>query len=218
MSDYSKEEMSKAILDCYDLSMSVNLLKQFPLLTKLAGFEYKFDSFKDWNYARQCTIRYINYFYSRGLTCIKAEFPQWDKRKVKCAQLAGFAFDEESGRFQKSVEEILYCKNPQTNQMIISFIRHNYSDKYSALVVLREQYYGTLRESIAASPKDSIVLISLTEKLEKLELDLLNEDKAPDLSMALIQTIEADNLGLRPEEVAERIRDGKKPIDFEIYS
>lgn len=219
MKEYTESQMSGAILNCYGLPSDTDLLETFPLLKHLPGFNYEFAGFTDPVHAKQCTIRYINYFYSQGISVLEADFPDFLKRKVKCADLAGFVWNEDDGRFSKKVEEILQCRNAFVNQMIISFVRHNYSDDYSALTMLREQYYAVMRDGmVGGKAADTEKLIKINGELKKLSRELLNNDESKELSMALITRIEKEALSLRPEDIAERISEGKSPIDFEVYA
>lgn len=220
MLEYPKEEMKKAILDLYELPEETDLLKTFPILKSIQGFDYNFKDFKAPDQVRNSTIRYINYVYSAGLTIIKGRYPDYLKRKVECARLAGFHYDQHTGKFNPKIEEILSCKNKQTNQMIIGFLRYNYSDKYATMQITRDRYYRSLAADYDQPMEDfgeEKKRIVLLQEIEKMEHEYLQGDKTTELTVALIQNIEAEALGLKPEDIASRLREGRSPIDFDPY-
>lgn len=219
MEKYKKEDFDLCILDTYSLPMNTDLLKVYPWLKYLDGWDYQFEGFFDPVSVKNCTIRYINYFYSKELQVLKMRYPDYRLRKIECARLAGFGYDQK-GRFNANVEKILNCQNHHTNRMILSFLRHNYSDKYSAIVVARERYYKNLLYELneeITDLSDTKKAIELINSIEKMELDLLCGDKTPNLNVALVEKIEVEALGLKPEDIATKIRKGEPPINIDLY-
>jgi uncharacterized coiled-coil DUF342 family protein len=67
-------------------------------------------------------------------------------------------------------------------------------------------------------PNKVAKVFEINEKMETLEHKLLNQDLSPKITAALIQRMEEIKLELRPEHVAQRIAEGKNPIDWEAYA
>lgn len=231
MANYSKEELSKARLQLEDIPLSMDILDFMPGLASLPYFNYDFSS---WNAGdpivlRNCIIRWINYFYSRELTCIIEEYPDYYERKAECARLAGFWYDPDTLQFKKVIKDMLEGKSKVVNRMIVSFLRHNYDDLYYTYVKTRDLHYAMGEQLSPEVGDDGIRKLpdlsdikkfnELGKQLEVMRLDLLNNDTGKDISMALLMVIEEDKLKLSPETRAERTQNGESPLkNFDFYS
>lgn len=216
---FKPEEMRKAFLDIYPLPPETDIYETFKnYFSALPYWKYTFKGFKDKGEIRNKFIRYIIYFYSPNLKCIKAKYPEQIARKMACATLAGFEVDED-GNLHKKVQDIIKGKNPATNQMIISFCRSLGSDAYTTIAHLRDLYYRSL-EKEGGDQLDGLELGRLIDSLKKinaLEKEFLQDDESPQLNRSLIQRIEAEKLEYTPEEIAEKLDNGLNPIQFNPY-
>lgn len=223
--EYSKEELNKVRIKkdgipIHEIPIHFDYLEEIPSLKMLDCFDY---DFKEWGKTsdarmiiRNKVIRYINFMYSMDLTCIKTKYPGYKERKVACAILAEFAYDPISGEFEKRVEKMLSCLDGKVNRMIISFLRHNYSDAYSAIVTLREIYYRGINKLLSAPETEGALIIEWTktaDALQKMEIKFLGGDETKPLNAALVKKIEEESLGLKPEDIAYKIKDGRDPFD-----
>lgn len=212
--EYSKDDFKDCILETFGMPIGVNVMEAFPLLSKLSGFEYDFRDYPNPKMDKNKTIRYINYFYSKG-TPLNQRYVDYKQRKAAAAILAGFESDIKSGHFKPKVESMLAGDDPMVNRMIISFVAHNYSTKFSTMVALKEMFYKMLEDQ--NDPQKVVKVFEVNERLEKLEIEMLSMDRTPKITAALVQRIEEIRLELKPEDVAKRIAEGKPPIDFEVY-
>jgi hypothetical protein len=185
------------------------------LLGKLSGFDYNFKEYPNPVMDRNKTIRYINYYYSKG-TPLEKDYPDFKARKAAAAVLAGFEFNPKSGDFHPKVSAMLSGADAMVNRMIVSFCAHNYSTEFSSLMAIRDMFLRALDSEDDANKV--IKVFQINEKMRELELSMLNGDKHMDVSVALIQRVEEIKLELKPEDVAMRIAKGRKPIDFELYA
>jgi hypothetical protein len=228
--EFSPEELNKVRLKkngrgIHELPIHLDLLTEKPELEKLDNFSYGFFGWGNSQdariIARNKIIRYINFMYSMEITCIREAHASYLEQKVECAILAGFEWDPVSGKFEERVEKMLSCDDEWINRMIVSFLRHNYSDPYAGIVTLREKYYeGMLRllNDKEASPKDIKEWKSTADDIREMEVQFLAGDESKSLNAALVMKIEEETLGLRPEDVAYLIKAGKSPLgDFEFY-
>jgi hypothetical protein len=65
-----------------------------------------------------------------------------------------------------------------------------------------------------ATTKRISELRTIQEELEETVMDLVNEDNNPYLKDTVLRYIEETRLGLRPEEIAKNIKEGKIPVTF----
>lgn len=212
--DYRREDMKGCILDIVEVPMETDLMRTFPILNKLSGFDYKFEGYPSPEKDRDRTIRFINYFYSKG-TKLESDFPEPLRRKAACAKLAGFDYNSSSGDFHPKVSSMLRGDDTRVNRMIISFCAHHYSTEFTTLCATRDMYFRMLEDQTDPNKVKSIFTIN--EELRKLELSMINNDISPQVSVSLIQRMEEVKLELRPEDVATRIAQGKSPINFDPY-
>jgi len=212
--EYSKDDLKGCVLDTIDLPLDVDIMGTIPMLKRLSGFGYNFEEFPNPKVYRNMTIRYMNYFYSKG-TKLDSDYPDPKKRKAVCAALAGFQYDPITGKFNDLVSDMLRGKNAMVNRMIISFTAHHYSTEFSTLCSMRDMFYSMMEDQTDPTKVKSIFAIQ--QDLVKLERDMLNNDDSKIISMALVQRMEEIKLELKPEDVARRISEGKSPIDFDVY-
>lgn len=229
--EYTPEDLNKVRIKTRDgkgiheLPITVDILEVVPELKALDQFDTVFFA---WGHtddgriiARNKIIRFINFMYSRELTCIKEQHNSYRAQKVECALLAGFEYDPVTGKFTEEVERMLMCLNPVVNRMIIAFCRHNYYDDEVAVTVMREMFYRGMNELMNnkdAEPEEINKWKKLSESIEEMKVKILNGDENRILSAALVKKIEEESLGFRPEDVAYRIKRGEDPLDgYDFY-
>ena len=228
--EYSLDELNKVKIKkngrgIHELPVHLDLIKEVPDLALLDNFTYPFlawgNSDESRIIARNKIIRYINLMYSKELTCIKATYPNDLKRqKAECAILAGFEFDPNTGKFPPKVEEMLAGQNDVVNRMIVCFVRQNYPTRFMAIVLFREKCSeGMLRlmKDPTTTPKDLKEWGAAIKDLEEMEMDLLSGETNEHITAALVMKVEEETLGLRPEDVAHKRKEGKPPLDFDFY-
>ncbi len=229
--EYSKEELSKVRLKkdgvgIHEIPINIDYLVAFPELKALdESYTY---GFFGWGHtedgciiARNKIIRYINFMYSWELTCIKRDFPDVRARKAECAIQAGFEFDPGNGKFDKNVEEMFDGKNMVINRMISCFTRIHYSNTYkiyATLVDKLEEGLMALRNNPEVTPEEIAKWEKAADVIERMEEKLLSGDNTKPITAALVKKIEEESLGLRPEDIAFKIKAGKDPLDgYDFY-
>lgn len=231
MAEYSKEELSKVRLKkdgvgIHEIPLHFDYLEMVPELKALDD-SYTFGFF-EWAgtsdgciIARNKIIRYINFMYSMELTCIKRDFADVRARKAECAIQAGFEYDPSNGKFDKRVEDMLDGKNTIINRMIVAFARINYSNTYKIYVTLVDKLdegMRALRDNPDVTPDDIAKWEKAADVIERMEEKLLSGDNSKPITAALVKKIEEESLGLRPEDVAFKIKAGKDPLDgYDFY-
>ncbi len=220
MEGFVKDNFKGCLLNTYEIPLEEDLIEKFPLLKKIKSFEYDFldvcNSKKVALEYKNATIRFINYFYSYNAKYFREAFPDTHERKFQCARLAGFKFKD--GLLVDLAKDIISCRNSSVNVMIVDFVRHNYSDRVSNFLLTRESLYSLHLKNIE-DPKgvDIEKIDKISKSLESMEERLLGGDSNSVISEMFIAMSESSRLGLRPEDVAKRIAEGKPPINFEVY-
>lgn len=231
--EYTSEELSKVRIKTKDgrgihelLPMGVDFLEVIPDLNKLESFNNVFFGWGSTDdgriIARNKIISYINLMYSRELTCIKQNNKSFRAQKVECAILAKFDYDPANGRFQPEVEKMLMCENVVINEMIVEFCRDQHRDDEATLIALREVHFkgvASLMNNQEAQPDDILKWEKSSDALERMKIKILNGDETRTLTAALVRKIEEESLGLRPEDIAFRIRAGESPLgEYDYYA
>jgi len=168
------------------------------------------------NLSKLKVLAYISYMYDKNtpLNAIQDIL----KRKVQAAELAGFK-KEKGGVFSKIVENMMRCKNKAVNKMIIRYVRMQRNPKYSYLVTIEEAYYNELQKILEGDDAGSYKKARDMQKdVETIGIELMNEDNNKLLADDLYEFIEMEKLELRPEDIAEKIRNGIPPISIEEIS
>lgn len=228
MIGYTREELSKARIDLEDIPLDVDILDVYPGLASLDFWDADFSAWGgNPTITKNLIIRYLNYFYSRELTCFTERYPDFYQRKAECARMAKFNYDPQTLQFSDKVKEMLAGKNQIVNRMMVSFLRHHYDTLWSGLVASYETYYFLMSENMAnlgksghvPDPDEGKKFILFSDQIEKTKFSLLSGDKTKEISMALLISIEEDRLKLAPEYRAKLVRDGKSPLtDFDFYA
>ena len=142
-------------------------------------------------------------------------------RKVEAAKLAGF---EIGGRmeFPEHIEKMLQGRIININKMIIRYVRMQKNTKFAKLVIFEEAYYNELEKlkNKEDEERTSIVIDSVNKldaEIQNLSNDILGHDNNKFLMKELYEQIEYEELGLRPEEIAQKIRDGEEVLGYTPY-
>lgn len=212
--EFTKDDFKNCILDTFSMPIGVNVMDAYPLLEKLSGFEYDFEGYPNPRMDKNKTIRYINYYYSKG-SPLSERYKDYKQRKAAAAIIAGFESSPKTGDFHPKIEAMLSGSDHMVNRMVVSFVAHNYSTNFSSLIALRDMFLKALEDQ--TDPQKVVKIFEINEKLELLEQRMLNGDQNPKINAALVQSIEEIKLELKPEDVAKRISKGLPPIDWEVY-
>ena len=214
---FPASEMKKAVLDCYELPNDADLFEIFgDVLKPLPSWKYNFKGFTNPKQTKNCFIRYCNWFYSPDLTCIEKIYPEERPRKTAIAIMAGFDVND-NGDFDKKIDLMLRGHNQTTNMMIIEFLKIQGSDEWTTFKWLRDVYYKNMEKQSNIDGLELKRILEALDQLRNLRQQFLKGDTSHALNRTLIQRIEAEDLKLSPEAIAENIAAGKSPIGFSAY-
>lgn len=143
---------------------------------------------------------------------MRMQFPDWRQRKIECARLADWDYSVKTGRFQDSVMEMLNGENEAVNDMICRYCLLFPSPYYSAYVALWEMLVRETRASLDA--KDSKTIETMRKNITEMtkQISVYSEliyggETTVGLQNSLFKTINREKLRLRPEDIAEDIKD-----------
>ncbi len=133
------------------------------------------------------------------------------KRKIEAAHDVEFEV-EEGGSFASPVEDFLKGNNEKVNRKIVAFCRLHRNFKYSFLVTIESSYYNVMLEILNGETKKISEARTIQQELEETLLDMLNGDKDANLKDELLKYMEDERLGLRPEDIAQKLQDKQQPV------
>lgn len=213
MTDFDERDFENLMLkDIYYLTDKEDIFKKYPILTR-----YK--EFTKTPLGLNKVLKYISFVYDSQSPLISV-ITNLARRKREGALLAGFdvnKYDE----FPESVQKMLSCQTTETNAMIMRYIRMQKNPDFSQLVVFEESYNKQLEKLLSddadqsEKTKDLIANVStLKKEISKLMIELLNKDENKNLMDELYNTVEEEQLLIRPELIADSMREGNTMKDY----
>lgn len=152
---------------------------------------------------RKKLFRYIPLVYDKK-SPLHEVIDDIKRLKGKAAELAGF-IKQDDGEFLSSVKDLLACKNPVVNAMIVRYVTLHKSAQYHRYVILSEAYD---KKSAAilhdASTSDIKSFETLADQIDDLKQELLSGDNTQSLQESFDDYYFADKLQLRPEDIATK--------------
>ena len=108
--------------------------------------------------------------------------------------------------------------------MVIRYCRMQYDSEFSELVIFNNAFYNQLmalndgKSENSDKTKDIIQNVGVLKKqIKEIETRMLNENVTPENVSTLYEHVEMTALGLRPEDIAEKMRAGEVPVDVNPY-
>jgi hypothetical protein len=141
------------------------------------------------------------------------EFKDVNKRKYTAALFLGFEIDDD-GKFPFEVEQMMACQIDPIVDMIVRYTRNHHEPEWAYLKAVEDRYYKMIKfvhnEEIVkfSDLKEMKNEINETQKL------ILAKDKSRNLETQLYDHMDMDRIELRPEDIAQKIRDknGKQGV------
>ena len=185
----------------------------------------KFSSLRKYKeFTTDCGIPFVNVIKYIGImydahTPLFTLITNLTRRKIEAAIMAGFVIGKDD-KFEKSVDEMLRCINPITNAMILRYCRIQKNVDWSDLVVFEESREKQKLALLSGEGGDDKTkdLIANIEKLglqiAKLTMVILNRDNNKNLVDFMYDEIEEEQLLIRPELVAQAMKEGRDVIQY----
>lgn len=160
------------------------------------------------NINRPKLFRYIPLVYDKN-SPLREHIDDIRKLKGKAAELSGFKRND-GDRYPEPVEVMMACKNKTVNDMIIRYITLHKNKLYHRYVLMSEMYFNMSAGLLAdATNKAQIeAFASLGDAIDTIQQELLSKDV--DLQESFEEYYLANEIMLRPEDIAEKILNGEE--------
>lgn len=140
--------------------------------------------------------------------------------KLKAAKNCGYKVDD--GKItDDACQKCLEGKDEIFNKMIVAYCRMTKNLKFSRIVTYVDALYMKMEalrngDDDGEKTKDTITVIdTLDQKIEKGIREFLNGDV--NQTVDVLVEVERVSLGIRPEDIAEKILNGEDPVDIRPY-
>jgi hypothetical protein len=225
--EFVRKDFDKCLINPFlkfdaELKAEIEKLKLYPELTRSIvksseGVKLDFNRL----------VCYICYMYdiNSPLRSVK----DVNERRLESIRLAGFEFDIK-GKLPKEIEEVVFCQNTKVNSMIIRYAlcHHDNGTRYSKLVAFQIKYQRLLEELIdetrtmeekkVEKNKSLIENINLIEQeINEIMSLIVGGDIIPQLMYSFYRMLDEDRLGIFPEEIAQRKKDGLPGVEVNFF-
>lgn len=140
-----------------------------------------------------------------------------DVAKLDAAEYFGYQVAN-SEIVDPDISNMLHGRYDWFNGMVIAYCRMQKNAKFSMLVVYQDTYYSQLSlMKDGGTDKEPIKIIianleALQSKIETLTSEFLNQDNNQGVKDRLFEDVENSCLGIRPEDIANKIAAGEDPV------
>ena len=204
--DFDNLSWDKMLADTYNMKP-----KQDPrvLYESVFSFREYYEDLQDVDIKK--FLRFIPMCYDKNSPLVP-HYTEINKRKIKAADLAGFV-RQDDGRFLSNVESVLAGENKIANMMIIRYITQHKNSLYTKYIVYQELYENLIEKLRSGTGGSKISEFDqLADKLDEIRQELLSQDNNQKLHKDFAQFYFEDKLLLRPEDIAEKLRKGERPV------
>jgi len=140
------------------------------------------------------------------------------ERKRTAAQLAGFKAGS-GGYFDKKAEEAILGENEDVNRAIIRYTACFFNPDLTMLVSFLSMYWVANSEALKGKPSSTKIknIETLNKNIKQLDSNIFGGDESINLRRALYEKADEMRVALRPEDVTERLEEGKEGVDYNPY-
>lgn len=198
--DINKLDRSKFLFDPFDPQLTEKLAKHKEFSKPINRIN------------RLKLLQYIIFMYDKNNDEVRAELPYYPQRKYEVAKSVGLIGERKAS---PGVEDMLVGKNEIINGMIIRYLTL-FNDPNLLMLASYYQIYIDLNKQAFSGQfnKDTIVsLDKVNATIRQLTEDVFGGKDETELRAELYKSIEEQALGIRPEEMAEKIQSGKDPFE-----
>ncbi len=214
--DYTEKDFDNCFINPYKINNKLtckNIESNLPALYVYPEFK------KETTLPLAIILKYIAALYQEQTPLRKID--NITKRKIIAASIAGFPTTEQN-EITEEGQDIINSKNEIVNKMIIRFCRIQRNPNFTRLVKTEEFYHNefTLFEIEQDATKRATIMKNIStlgNDMQVLINELLIDDPNKNLSITLLEQIEAEQLELSPEYVAYRISSGEDMLKYSPY-
>lgn len=173
---------------------------------------FKYEEFREEVKSIDKIMQYIILMYDLANREIVVEYPLYPNRKREVARIVGLSRAE---KMPKWVEDVLIGKNPKVNRMIVKYISL-FNDPDLEMLAAYQEIYTNLNEAAFGGKYDKQLIDNIkkvNEDIKQLNDRIFRGKDETDLRMELYKAARDKALGIRPEEIAEKLAAGEDPLD-----
>jgi hypothetical protein len=198
--EFSPDDFSRMMLPVHNADMSKSFISQFPELKLYEEFGKNLITPLETNRI----IKYICFVYDKN-SPYRIKFKDITQRKVNAILDCGYELEGE--RFHRDVEDVLQGKNPKVTDMIVAFVKLHYDIGYTHLVILEDMYYRVMKDVFQGISTKIGDLQNTKKAYEDAMGEILQNDQDKGVMKSLYKSMYNDRLKLRPEDIAESIKE-----------
>jgi hypothetical protein len=168
------------------------------------------------NLPKDRVIQYIIIMYDPASKELEQEFPHLMQRKVEAAKAAGLMVAK--SRMAPEVEDMLIGKNENINAMIIRYL-HLFNDPNLLMLESYKSMYAALNQAVMGGQLEVREYSKAIQNIETLNTSIIELSNKvlrgrdeTQLREDLYRSIEGRELGIRVEDVAEKLQRGEDPF------
>lgn len=157
-------------------------------------------------------IPYIIYMYDPASEEIEQEFPYLPQRKMSVATMVGMVMG--GGYVNPKIEEMLIGNNREVNMMVVKYLQL-FNNPDIELLAAYKQIYSTLQQEAMGGAHNKNIIDSLETvngAIKSLSERILRGKDETRLTAELYSTMEGRGLGIRVEDIAEKLKQGQDPF------
>jgi len=161
-------------------------------------------------------IQYVILMYDPANVVIEQQFPYLPQRKMEVAKLTGLIWRGKP--LTEGVEDMLIGKSPQVNGMIMRYLQLFNNPDIEMLAAYKE-IFAALNKAVFSGDMETKMYNSLISNIERVNglitslMDrILNGKDETRLRADLYMSVEGHGLGVRPEDIAEKLKRGEEPF------
>ena len=161
---------------------------------------------------REKVFQYIIWVYDPASKEIEQEYPLLPQRKMKVANMVQLTM--KNNHVPLAVEDMLIGKNDQVNAMIVKYL-HLFNDPNLLMLVAYKAIFSALNKAAIGGEYSKSLITSIKDVngvIEKLTESILKGKDETQLREDLYRSIEGRKLGIRAEEIAEKLQRGEEPF------
>ena len=184
------------------------------LADKYEEFNFTFTNLTD----KRKIIAYIVLMYDLH-SPLRVDIHDLFERKRAAAQLAGFKVGS-SGYFDKKAEEAILGENEDVNKAIIRYTACFFNPDLTMLVSFLSMYWVANSEALKGKPTSTRIknIDALNKTIKRLDSAIFGGDESINLRRALYEKADSMRIALKPEDVTERLEEGKDGVDYNTHS
>lgn len=148
---------------------------------------------------------------------LRKEIRDHVQRKSVAAKIVGYKISEITGKFETLVEEFLAGENEEVNEMVVRYVSLFGKPEYVQLTTYYELFIQENKALMNGGSREKLKALiegmdKLTDKITELEEKLFGGKESIDFRQHLYASVEKKRLGIRAEEIAEDLANGKTPL------